>query len=64
MRQVTVLGSRGAFPEPGRLRISPRVVKRAMSRYSPKGKADRTTYKATITIAVLADDVTPDGELN
>ena len=29
-----------------RLRISPRVVKRAMSRYNAKGKIDRTTYKS------------------
>jgi hypothetical protein len=36
-----------------RLRISPRVVKRAMSRYNAKGKIDRTTYKATIDIAIL-----------
>jgi len=36
-----------------RLRISPRVVKRAMSRYNAKGKVDRTTYKATIDIAIL-----------
>jgi hypothetical protein len=35
-----------------RLRISPRVVKRAMSRYNAKGKIDRTTYKATIDIAI------------
>ena len=45
-----------------RLRISPRVVKRAMSRYNAKGKIDRTTYKATIDIAVLVSDLTPDGE--
>jgi len=44
-----------------RLRISPRVVKRAMSRYNAKGKVDRTTYKATIDIAVLVSDLTPDG---
>jgi phage baseplate assembly protein W len=36
-----------------RLRISPRVVKRAMSRYNARGKVDRTTYKATIDIAIL-----------
>ena len=45
---------------PGRrLRISPRVVKRAMSRYNAKGKVDRTTYKATIDIAILAHPLTP-----
>ncbi|MCL2734749.1 MAG: IS4 family transposase [Actinomycetia bacterium] len=38
-----------------RLRISPRVVKRAMSRYNAKGRVDRTTYKATIDLAILAD---------
>ena len=37
-----------------RLRISPRAVKRAMSKYNAKGKADRTTYQATIDIAILA----------
>ena len=45
---------------PGRrLRISPRVVKRAMSRYNAKGKVDRITYKATIDIAILGGDLTP-----
>ncbi|MBO0776630.1 MAG: IS4 family transposase [Actinobacteria bacterium] len=43
-----------------RLRISPRVVKRAMSRYNAKGKVDRSTRKATIDIAILTDDLTPD----
>ena len=33
-----------------------------MSRYNAKGKVDRTTYKATIDIAILAADLTPDGE--
>jgi hypothetical protein len=37
-----------------RLRISPRVVKRALSRYNARGKINRTTYKATIDISVLA----------
>jgi hypothetical protein len=47
---------------PGRrLRISPRVVKRALSRYNARGKIDRTTYKATIDIAILAGDLTPRG---
>ena len=36
-----------------RLRVSPRVVKRAMPRYNAKGKVDRTTYQATIDIAIL-----------
>ena len=36
-----------------RLRVSPRVVKRAMSRYNARGKVDRTTRKATIAIAIL-----------
>jgi hypothetical protein len=31
-----------------RLRISPRIVKRALSRFNARGKIDRTTYKATI----------------
>ena len=40
-----------------RLRISPRVVKRAMSRYNAKGRVNRTTYKATIDLAILAPDL-------
>jgi hypothetical protein len=48
---------------PGRrLRISPRVVKRAMSKYNAKGKVDRTTRKATIAITVLAAPLTPGEE--
>jgi Insertion element 4 transposase N-terminal/Transposase DDE domain len=42
-----------------RLRVSPRVVKRALSRYNARGKVDRTTYKATIDIAILAAPLTP-----
>jgi Transposase DDE domain/Insertion element 4 transposase N-terminal len=45
-----------------RLRVSPRVVKRAMSRYNAQGKVNRTTYKATIDIAILTAPLTPDGE--
>ncbi|HTX82505.1 MAG TPA: transposase, partial [Streptosporangiaceae bacterium] len=41
------------------LRISPRVVKRAMSRYNARGQVDRTTYKATVNIAILAAPLTP-----
>ena len=37
-----------------RPRVTPRAVKRAMSKYNAKGKADRTTYQATIDIAILA----------
>jgi hypothetical protein len=51
----------GLMP-PRRLRISPRVVKRAMSRYNAKGRVDRTTYKATIDIAILAADLPTGGE--
>jgi hypothetical protein len=36
-----------------RLRISPRVVKRAISKYNARGKTDRTTRKATIDIAII-----------
>jgi Insertion element 4 transposase N-terminal/Transposase DDE domain len=44
-----------ASPMPGRRpRTSPRVVKRAISKYNARGKVDRTTYKATITIIILA----------
>ena len=45
---------------PRRLRISPRVVKRAISKYNARGKIDRTTYKATIDIAILAPDLPPE----
>jgi hypothetical protein len=45
-----------------RLRISPWVVKRALSRYNARGNVDRTTYKATIDIAILAANLAPDDE--
>jgi Insertion element 4 transposase N-terminal/Transposase DDE domain len=45
-----------------RLRISPRVVKRAISKYNARGKIDRTTYKATIDIAILTADLAADDE--
>ncbi|WP_202875354.1 IS4 family transposase [Kribbella albertanoniae] len=39
---------------PRRLRLSPRAVKRATSKYPPHGpKINRTTYKATININIL-----------
>ena len=41
-----------------RLRTSPRVVKRAMSRYNAKGKPDRTTRKATVNIEIRAAPLT------
>jgi hypothetical protein len=43
-----------------RLRISPRVVKRAISKYNARGKLDRATYKATIDIAILTADLPSD----
>ena len=43
-----------------RLRISPRVVKRAISKYNARGKLDRATYKATIDIAILTTDLPHD----
>ena len=43
-----------ASPMPSRrLRVSPRVVKRAISKYNARGKIDRTTYKATIATEIL-----------
>jgi hypothetical protein len=51
----------GLMP-PRRLRISPRVVKRAMSRYNAKGKVDRAIRKAVIAITILGAPLTPDGE--
>jgi hypothetical protein len=43
-----------------RLRTSPRVVKRAISKYNARGKIDRKTYQATIDIAILTTGLTPD----
>lgn len=37
-----------------RVRTRPRVVKRAISKYNAKGTVDRTSYKATISIDILA----------
>jgi len=38
-----------------RLRVSPRIVKRAISKYQARGPAiDRTSYKATLSIDILA----------
>jgi transposase IS4-like protein/DDE family transposase len=38
-----------------RLRVSPRIVKRAISKYQARGPGiDRTSYKATISIDILA----------
>jgi Insertion element 4 transposase N-terminal/Transposase DDE domain len=45
-----------------RPRASPRAVKRAMSKYNAQGKIDRTTYKATIDIAILTAPLTADDE--
>ena len=42
-----------------RLRVSPRAVKRATSKYKARGKIDRTTCKATIAITILAAPLTP-----
>jgi Insertion element 4 transposase N-terminal/Transposase DDE domain len=41
-----------------RLRTSPRVVKRAISKYNARGMIDRTTRKAAIDIAVIAAPLT------
>ena len=39
---------------PHRLRVSPRAVKRPLSRYAYKSlRIDRRTYKATISIDIL-----------
>jgi hypothetical protein len=42
-----------------RLRVSPRVVKRAISKYNARGSVDRTTYKATIAIDIITAPLTP-----
>jgi hypothetical protein len=50
-----------ASPIPARrLRISPRVVKRAISKYNARGKVDRKTYQATIDIVILTADLPAD----
>ena len=41
-----------------RARTSPRVVKRAISKYNARGKTDRTTRNATIGIALLTAPLT------
>jgi hypothetical protein len=45
---------------PRRLRTSPRVVKRAISKYNARGKVDRKTYQATIDIVILTADLATD----
>jgi hypothetical protein len=42
-----------------RLRTSPRVVKRAISKYNARGEVDRTTHKATIASEILTADQEP-----
>jgi hypothetical protein len=43
-----------------RLRVSPRAVKRPLSRYAYKSlRIDRRTYKATISIAILTIPISP-----
>ena len=41
-----------------RLRTSPRVVKRAMSRYNAKGKPDRATRNATVNVEICVAPLT------
>ncbi|MCW2907723.1 MAG: hypothetical protein JWL68_2512, partial [Actinomycetia bacterium] len=44
-----------ASPLPARrARVSPRVVKRAISKHRAKGPIDRRSYPATISIDILA----------
>lgn len=40
---------------PRRTRVSPRVVKRAISKHRAKGTIDRTNYQATITTHILTE---------
>ena len=43
-----------------RLRISPRTVKRPLSRYAYKSlKVDRRTYTATLSINILTPTISP-----
>ena len=45
---------------PRRLRVSPRAVKRPLSRYAYKSlRVDRRTYKATISIDILTTQLSP-----
>ncbi|MEU9891884.1 IS4 family transposase [Sphaerisporangium sp. NPDC051011] len=45
---------------PRRLRLSPRAVKRPLSRYAYKSlRVDRRTYKATISIDILTKPISP-----
>jgi hypothetical protein len=39
-----------------RLRVSPRIVKRAISKYQARGHVDRTSYKATLAIDILTGE--------
>jgi hypothetical protein len=41
-----------------RLRTSPRVVKRAISKYNARGNIDRTTRKATVNAQISAAPLT------
>ena len=44
----------GLLPD-RRLRVTPRIVKRAISKYQARGsQIDRTSYKATVSIDILA----------
>ena len=45
-----------------RPRTSPRVVKRAISKYNARGKIDRATRNAAINITILAAPLTPGDE--
>jgi transposase IS4-like protein/DDE family transposase len=48
-----------ALLPPRRLRASPRIVKRAISKYQARGPGiDRTSYKATLSINILAPPAT------
>jgi hypothetical protein len=48
-----------ALLPPRRLRVSPRIVKRAISKYQARGPGiDRTSYKATLSINILAPPAT------
>jgi Insertion element 4 transposase N-terminal/Transposase DDE domain len=52
----------GSLMPPRRLRTSPRVVKRAISKYNARGKIDRKTYRATIDIVILTADLPADDQ--
>ena len=51
------------LPAP-RLRVSSRMVKRAISKYQARGPVDRASYKATVGIDIMAPPTTSTATTN